>query len=77
MKRILKTNGKMIILEIDPTTGNGKLLKVCENILHTKAKFYEPFQLSKKIEDYCMKVLSVRSTSLGYFLTAVKEFRDK
>jgi len=72
MKRILKSNGKMTILEIDPTTGNGKRLKVCENILHTKAKFYEPFQLIKKVEDHGMKVLSVKSTSLGYFLTAVK-----
>lgn len=72
MKRILKANGKMIILEIDPTTGRGKRLKVCESILHTKAKFYEPFQLRKKVEEHGMKVLSVKSTSLGYYLTAVK-----
>jgi ubiquinone/menaquinone biosynthesis C-methylase UbiE len=72
MKRILKSNGKMTILEIDPTTGNGKRLKVCESILHTGAKFYEPFQLRNKVEDHGMKVLSVKSTNLGYFLTAMK-----
>jgi ubiquinone/menaquinone biosynthesis C-methylase UbiE len=72
MKRILKPNGKMFILEIDPNTGMGKRLKICESILHTGAKFHEPFQLRKKIEDHGLGVLSVKPTSLGYFLTAVK-----
>ena len=72
MKRTLQTNGKMTILEIDPTTGNGKRLKVCESILHTGAKFHEPFQLRNKVEDHGLKVLSLKSTSLGYFLTAMK-----
>jgi ubiquinone/menaquinone biosynthesis C-methylase UbiE len=75
MKRILKTNGKMIILEIDPNTRSGKRLKICETILHTKPKFYEPFRLKKKVEDHGMKVISVKSTSLGYFLTAIKEIQ--
>jgi hypothetical protein len=52
MKRVLKSNGKMTILEIDPTTGNGKRLRVCESILHTGAhtgaKFYEPFQFEEE-----------------------------
>jgi SAM-dependent methyltransferase len=72
MKRILKPNGKMIILEIDPNTGRGKRLKMCESILHTGAKFYEPLQLRKKFEDHGLEVLSVKPTGLGYFLTAVK-----
>jgi len=66
MKRILKSNGKLTILEIDPTTGNGKRLKVCESILHTRPKFYEPFQLRRRSKT------TVKSTSLGYFLTAIK-----
>ena len=66
MKRILKSNGKLTILEIDPTTGNGKRLKVCESILHTRPKFYEPFQLRRRSKT------PVKSTSLGYFLTAIK-----
>jgi ubiquinone/menaquinone biosynthesis C-methylase UbiE len=37
MKRVLKPNGKMIIIEIDPNTGRGKRLKICEGILHTGA----------------------------------------
>jgi ubiquinone/menaquinone biosynthesis C-methylase UbiE len=72
MKRVLKNDGKMIILEIDPNTGRGKRLKICEAIMHTGAKFYEPPQLRKKVEDHGLEVLLVRSTSLGYFLTAVK-----
>ena len=73
MKRVLKPNGKMSIIEIDPNTGRGKRLKICEHILHTGAKFYEPFELKKKVEDHGLKVLSVKCTNLGYFLTAVKE----
>jgi ubiquinone/menaquinone biosynthesis C-methylase UbiE len=73
MKRVLKPNGKMSIIEIDPNTGRGKRLKICERILHTGAKFYEPFELKKKVEDHGLKVLSVKCTNLGYFLTAVKE----
>jgi ubiquinone/menaquinone biosynthesis C-methylase UbiE len=76
MKRILKSNGKMTMLEIDPTTGTGKRLKVCESILHTGAKFCEPFQLRNKVEDHGMKILSVKSTSLGYFLTAMKGIQE-
>ena len=73
MKRVLKPDGKMIILEIDPNTGRGKRLKICERILHTGAKFYEPLRLKKKVEDHRLQVLSVKYTGLGYFLTAVKE----
>jgi ubiquinone/menaquinone biosynthesis C-methylase UbiE len=72
MKRVLKPDGKMIIIEIDPNTGRGKRLKICEGILHTGAKFYEPLQLRKKVEDHGLEVLSINSTALGYFLTAVK-----
>jgi ubiquinone/menaquinone biosynthesis C-methylase UbiE len=63
MKRVLKP---MIILEIDPNTPRGKRLKFCE-----------PVQLSKKIEEHCLHVLSVDSTTLGYFLTAVKSSQKK
>jgi hypothetical protein len=63
----------MSIIEIDPNTGRGKWLKIYERILHTGAKFYQPLELKKKVEDHGLKVLSVKCTNLGYFLTAVKE----
>jgi len=63
----------MSIVEFDPNTGRGKRLKICERILHTGAKFYEPFELKKKVQDHGLKVLSVNCTNLGYFLTAIKE----
>jgi ubiquinone/menaquinone biosynthesis C-methylase UbiE len=72
MKRVLKPDGKMIILEIDPNTPRGKRLKFCEALFHTGAKLHQPLQLSKKIEEHCLCVLSIDSTTLGYFLTAVK-----
>jgi SAM-dependent methyltransferase len=75
MKRVLKPNGKMIIIEIDPNTGRGKRLKFCEGILHTGAIFYEPHQLKKKVEDHGFEVLSINSTALGYFLIAVKSIQ--
>jgi len=59
-------------IEIDPNTGRGKRLKICESMLHTGAKFYEPLQLRKKIKDHGLEVLYVKPTSLGYFLTPVK-----
>jgi ubiquinone/menaquinone biosynthesis C-methylase UbiE len=47
MKRVLKSNGKMIIFEIDPNTESGKMLKICQGILHTGAKFYERYTMGK------------------------------
>ena len=76
MKRVLKPNGKMIIMEIDPNTRKGKWLKICEGMLHTGARFYEPLQLRKKVEEHGLKVLSVNSTTLGYFLTATKVMQE-
>jgi ubiquinone/menaquinone biosynthesis C-methylase UbiE len=72
MKRVLKPGGKIIILEIDPNTPKGKRLNFCETLFHTGAKFYQPLQLSKKIEEHHLHVLSMDYTTIGYFLTAVK-----
>jgi ubiquinone/menaquinone biosynthesis C-methylase UbiE len=71
MKRVLKPDGKIIILEIDPNTPRGKLLKFCETLFHTGAKLYQPSQLSKKIEEHHLHVLFLDYT-IGYFLTAAK-----
>jgi ubiquinone/menaquinone biosynthesis C-methylase UbiE len=72
MKRVLKPGGKIIILEIDPNTPRGKRLKFCETLFHTGAKLYQPIQVSKKVEEHNLQVLSVDSTTIGYFLSAVK-----
>jgi hypothetical protein len=58
-----------------PNTGRGKRLKICESMLHTGARFCEPLQLRKKVEDHGLDVLSLESTSLGYFLTEVKRIQ--
>ena len=71
MKRVLKPDGKIIILEIDPNTPRGKRLKFCETLFHTRAKIYQPSKLSKKIEEHNLQVLSTDYTNIGYFLTAV------
>jgi ubiquinone/menaquinone biosynthesis C-methylase UbiE len=77
MKRVLKPDGKIIILEIDPNTPRGKRLKFCETLFHTGAKLYQPAQLSKKIQAHNLEVLSIDSTDLGYFLTAFKSNNKK
>jgi ubiquinone/menaquinone biosynthesis C-methylase UbiE len=71
MKRVLKPDGKIIILEIDPNTPRGKRLKFCETLFHTGAKLYQPSKLSNSIEEHNLQVLSTDSTTIGYFLTAV------
>src|SRR5918911_838292 len=76
MKRVLKPDGKIIILEIDPDTPRGKRLKFCETLFHTGAKLYPPSGLSKKTQDHNLEVLSIDSTDLGYFLTAVKSSKN-
>jgi demethylmenaquinone methyltransferase/2-methoxy-6-polyprenyl-1,4-benzoquinol methylase len=60
MKRVLKPDGKIIILEIDPTP-RGKRLRFCETLFHTGAKLYKPSQLAKKIEEHNLEVLSIDS----------------
>jgi ubiquinone/menaquinone biosynthesis C-methylase UbiE len=77
MKRVLKSDGKIIILEIDPDTPRGKRLKFCETIFHTEAKLYQPSQLHKKVEEHNLHVLSINSTVICYFLTAVKVAKKK
>jgi ubiquinone/menaquinone biosynthesis C-methylase UbiE len=72
MRRVLKSDGKIIILEIDPNTPRGKRLKFCETLFHTGAKLYQPSQLSKRIEEHNLHVLSMDYTTIGYFLTAAK-----
>jgi hypothetical protein len=62
-------------MEIDPHTVRGKMQKICEGILHTGAKFYEPLQLKKKVEDHGFEVLSIKSIPLGYFLIGRKGLR--
>ena len=50
MKRVLKPDGKIIILEIDPNTRRGERLKFCETVFHTGAKLYQPAQLRRKFK---------------------------
>jgi hypothetical protein len=64
-------------LEIDPDTPRGKRLKFCETLFHTRAKLYQPSQLSKNLKEHHLQVLSTDSTSIGYFLTAVKNNNNK
>jgi hypothetical protein len=73
MIRVLKPSGRLIIFESNPLATRGKVLMLIENLFHAGAKFYEPFQLSKKLsEEHSLEVISVDSISIGYFLIASK-----
>jgi ubiquinone/menaquinone biosynthesis C-methylase UbiE len=77
MKRVLRSDGTLFIIEIDPTTTKGKTLRLIETLLHTGANFYEPLELRKKVEEHGLKIISVNSTSQGYyFLTAAKSIQN-
>jgi hypothetical protein len=52
-------------------------LRRLENVLYVDARFYEPAQLRKKDEEYDLKLISLDSSSLGYFLIATKETEKK
>ena len=73
MKRVLKPSGKLIIFESNPLTRRGKALMLIENLFHTGAKFYEPDQLRKKLEEeYDLEMISCESTPIGYIMIASK-----
>jgi SAM-dependent methyltransferase len=76
MKRVLKTNGKMLLLGLIQIQ-EGESGCRFEDILHTGAKLYEPTQLREKVEDHGLKVLYIKPTTLTYFLTAVKKSIQK
>ena len=63
MKRVLKLNGVLVIVESDPTISKGKGLKLCEILLRTGAKFYTPLELKEKVERCGLHVTSVDPTS--------------
>jgi ubiquinone/menaquinone biosynthesis C-methylase UbiE len=74
MKRVLKSDGKILIAEIDPNSRRGRWLRFWQGLVHGSTKFYKPLQLRKKVEEHGLQVLPVYSTVSGYFLTATKKY---
>lgn len=78
MKRVLKTNGKMLLLGLIQIQEGESGCRFVKIYLHTGAKLYEPTQLREKVEDHGLEVLYIRPTTLAYFLIAVKKvFKNK
>jgi hypothetical protein len=77
MKRVLKPDRKIILLEIDPNTPRGKRLKFCETLFHTGAKLYAPSQVSKTIEEHHLQVLCIDFTTIGYFFDCSQKNSQK
>lgn len=78
MKRVLKTNGKMLLLGLIQIQEGESGCRFVKIYLHTGAKLYEPTQIREKVEDHGLEVLYIRPTTLAYFLIAVKKvFKNK
>jgi len=78
MKRVLKTNGKMLLLGLIQIHKGESGCRFVKIYLHTGAKLYEPTQLREKVEDHGLEVLYIKPTTLAYFLIAVKKvFKNK
>jgi hypothetical protein len=68
--RVLKPGLRINHLRSYPIYSETKLSRLEKNVLYADARFYEPAQLRKKAEEYDLKVISLDSSSLGYFLIA-------
>ena len=78
MKRVLKTNGKMLLLGLIQIQEGESGCRFVKIYLHTGAKLYEPTQIREKVEDHGLEVLYIKPTTLAYFLIAVKKvFKNK
>ncbi len=70
-RRVLKQNGLLAILEIDPGTIQGKVVNFFENTLgNSGCTFYAPSTLKRKIMECGFGEMVIMQTRIGYLVTA-------
>ncbi len=73
IRRVLRPNGLLVLLEFDPTTLKGKQVKFFENTLRRMdCKYYSPSQLEERLKHHGYEEISIIPSKIGYFLTARK-----
>lgn len=73
IRRLLKTGGILVIVEIDLTTSRGKFLRFVENkLLRHHIRFLSPSELREKVGNHSFRLLSGESIPRGYMLVAQK-----
>lgn len=71
--RVLKPSGRLVVQELDPTRGRGKLACFMENTLrHYDLAFLEPAALQRELEAASFRNVFVQSAGQGYFAAADK-----
>ena len=75
MKRVLKTNGKILLLGLIQIQEGESGCRFVKIYLHTGAKLYEPTQIREKVEDHGLEVLYIKPTTLAYFLIGQKSIQ--
>ena len=72
IKRVLKPDGQLALLEFDPTTIRGKVVNFFENKLGKKnCRFYTPVELKEKVSILGYGEINTLKAPVGYLLTAV------
>lgn len=71
--RVLKINGKLIIIEFDPTTFRGGLIEILENkIMHWGSKFYSRKEFISLFKEYNTKVKILNLNGYGFIAQITK-----
>jgi ubiquinone/menaquinone biosynthesis C-methylase UbiE len=74
LARVLKEGGTLLILDVDPRYGRGRLLKFIENtVMRRGARFMEEGEMVKSLEAAGrFKVVSSTRGKTGYFILCVR-----
>jgi ubiquinone/menaquinone biosynthesis C-methylase UbiE len=73
MGRVLKPEGRLLLVEIDVTTVRGKLLRFTENrLMGGSSKFLVPDQLLEKVGHHGFVDVRLDRTSRGYVVVATR-----
>jgi len=73
MRRVLKPQGMLLLVEIDVTTVRGRLLRFTENrLLGGSSKFLVPGQLLEKVGRHGFVDVRLDRTSRGYIVVATR-----
>lgn len=72
MKRVLKTGGKIIIEEFNPSTLGGKFITILEKLLRLGSVFYFPDSLASLFSNSGFSIQLLDAKKKSYYLVAVK-----
>ena len=73
MGRVLKPQGKLLLVEIDVSTLRGRMLRFTENrLMHGGSNFLTSAQLQEKVEQHGFVNTRIDRTSRGYTVVATR-----